>query len=96
MFAYLKIAYPEPGLSVDSNEFETFKYYPNPVKNTLTVEARNSISQISIHNIVGQKVMEISPDSLSTSIDMNELNKGVYFVTVMINSSQKTFRVIKE
>ena len=89
-------AYPDETLSVASNAFETFKYYPNPVKNTLTVEGKNSISKISIHNIVGQKVMETTPNSLSTSVNMNELRTGVYFVTVMINSSIKTFRVVKE
>ncbi|MDN3493094.1 T9SS type A sorting domain-containing protein [Winogradskyella bathintestinalis] len=88
--------YPDPALSVDSNSFESFKYYPNPVKNTLTVEARSSISQISIHNIMGQKVVETIPNNLTTSVDMNDLETGVYFVTVKINNALKTFRVIKE
>ncbi|MBU2928615.1 T9SS type A sorting domain-containing protein [Winogradskyella psychrotolerans] len=89
-------AYPDPALSLASNEVDSFKYYPNPVKNELTVEAKTSISQISIHNIVGQKVKGMTPNSLTTTVDMNELNTGVYFVTVQINSSVKTFRVIKE
>lgn len=89
-------AYPDPSLGLDSNNFESFAYYPNPVKNTLTIEARNEMSEISVHNIVGQKVKQFTPNGLTTSLDMNQLNKGVYFVTVKINNSQKTFRVIKE
>lgn len=88
--------YPDAALSLDSNEFESFKYFPNPVKNTLNIEARNSMSQISIHNIVGQKVKELSPNSLNAEVNMNALNKGVYFVTVIVNNTSKTFRVIKE
>ncbi|MEH1009355.1 T9SS type A sorting domain-containing protein [Winogradskyella sp. ECml5-4] len=93
---YSFFAYADELLNVDANDFETFKYYPNPVKNTLTVEANNAISQIGIYNIVGQKVKEMTPNTLTTSINMNELNKGVYFVTIIMNNSQKTFRVIKE
>lgn len=89
-------AYPDATLSVDSNNFEAFKYFPNPVVNTLTVEAQNSISKISIFNIVGQKVQQVAPNNLRTVVDMNELNKGVYFVTVTINESQQTFKVIKK
>ena len=88
--------YPEPGLSIDSNNFEAFKFFPNPVVNTLTVEAKNLISTIGIYNMVGQKVQELSPNDLITTIDMNGLSKGVYFVQVKINESIQTFKVIKE
>ncbi|SDR87564.1 T9SS type A sorting domain-containing protein [Winogradskyella sediminis] len=89
-------AYPDPALSLASNEMDSFKYYPNPVKNELTVEAKSAISHVSVHNIVGQKVKEFTPNSVMTLINMNELNTGVYFVTVMINNSKNTIRVIKE
>ncbi|WP_452227189.1 T9SS type A sorting domain-containing protein [Lacinutrix cladophorae] len=90
-------AYPDSSLSVaDNNSFEAFKYYPNPVRNTLTVEAKNTISNISIYNIVGQQVHSMAPNSLKSSVSMNELNNGVYFVTVTINSVQKTFKIIKK
>lgn len=88
-------AYPDPSLSVEANSFEAFSYYPNPVINTLTVEAKNTISNISIFNIVGQQVTNIAPNHLKSIVDMNELNDGVYFVTVTIQNSQKTFKIIK-
>ena len=88
--------YPDPSLGVESNSFEAFKYYPNPVVNTLTVEAKNTISKISIHNIVGQQVQTIVPNNFKSTIGMNELKDGVYFVTVTINNSQQTFKIIKK
>ena len=33
---------------------------------------------------------------LRTTIDMNDLNDGIYFVTVTINESQKVIKVIKK
>lgn len=93
---YTILAYPDPSLSVESNNFETFKYYPNPVVNTLTIEAGNTISNVSIYNIVGQQVQVNKPNNLKTTVNMNALEDGVYFVTVTINDAQKTFKVIKK
>lgn len=88
--------YPDATLSVGSNEYEeSFSYYPNPVEDNLTIEARNTISNVTVHNMLGQKVQEITPNGVNTTINMNEMNKGVYFVTVTINNSQKTIKVIK-
>jgi hypothetical protein len=88
--------YPDESLSVESFTIETFKYYPNPVVNTLTVEAKKTISNVSVLNIVGQQVLMDSPDSRKSTINMNELKDGVYFVTVTIGGSQETFKVIKK
>ncbi|MFC0605448.1 T9SS type A sorting domain-containing protein [Winogradskyella pulchriflava] len=90
------LVYPDASLSIDSNEFEAFKYYPNPVVNTLTIEAENSITKVSIYNMVGQEVQRVSPNDLNATIDMNELNQGVYFVNVTINEAKQTFKVIKK
>lgn len=92
---YEFFVYPDPSLSVESSVFETFKYYPNPVVSTFTVEAKDAISKITVHNIVGQQVQVITPNSFKSTINMNTLKKGVYFVTVSINDAQKTIRVIK-
>ncbi|MBU2938122.1 T9SS type A sorting domain-containing protein [Lacinutrix sp. C3R15] len=89
-------AYPDPSLSTESNTFETFKYYPNPVVNTLTVEAKNTISSVSVFNIVGQQVLTASPNSIKSTINMNELKDGVYFVTVTIDGAQKTIKIVKK
>lgn len=88
--------YPDPNLSIEQQDFEAFKYYPNPVENTLTIEAGTPISNINVYNMLGQQVQAIAPNNLKSTIDMNDLNDGVYFVTVTINNSQKTFKVIKK
>ena len=91
------MAYPDPSLSVESsNDFNSFKYYPNPVVNTLIIESANTMSKISIRNLVGQEVVRVTPNGLKTQVNMNDLNNGVYFVTVNIGNSQKTFKVIKK
>ncbi|TYA56720.1 T9SS type A sorting domain-containing protein [Formosa maritima] len=93
--AFDLMVYPDPSLSIESTIFETFKYYPNPVVNTLTVEAKNTISKVSVYNIVGQQVLMVNPNSIKSTIDMDGLKDGVYFVTVTIDGAQKTIKVVK-
>ncbi|MGB1268686.1 MAG: T9SS type A sorting domain-containing protein [Flavobacteriaceae bacterium] len=91
-------AYPEPSLSVESNTFEAFKYYPNPVVNTLTVTSgnNNTISNVRVFNMLGQQIQTLTPNNTKALIDMNALTNGVYFVKIDINGSQKTIKVIKK
>lgn len=91
-------AYPDPSLSIDTPtaNFEGFKYYPNPVLNTLTVEANQAISSVAIYNIVGQQVSLSTPNNISSTIEMSDLKQGVYFVKITINNIQKTIKVIKK
>lgn len=88
--------YPDPSLSTESVAFETFKYYPNPIINTLTLEAKEAITKVTVHNIVGQQVEVLTPNNSKSTISMDGLKKGVYFVTVSINDAQKTIKVVKQ
>ena len=79
-------------------KFETsnVKMYPNPVKNTLTIDANGSINKVSVYNILGQEVMKSSPKSNSVTLQTNELKKGVYMVTTDIDGKVSTSKVVKE
>ncbi|WP_339622506.1 T9SS type A sorting domain-containing protein [uncultured Winogradskyella sp.] len=88
--------YRDPSLGVVTSDFDQFRFYPNPVENILNIEANNSISNVSVYNMIGQKVKELAPNELNATLDMNELNQGVYFVSVTINDAQQTFKVIKK
>nr|WP_321224585.1 fibronectin type III domain-containing protein [uncultured Psychroserpens sp.] len=84
-------------LSVDDFENPAiFTYHPNPVKNTLTLNAQEAMSKVSIVNMLGQEVLSTSPNSLDSVIDMSQLQAGVYFINVTVNSASQTVRVVKE
>ena len=84
--------------SLGTSKFEasSVKMYPNPVKNTLTIEANGSIDNVSVYNILGQEVMSVSPKSNSATLQTNDLQKGVYMVTTDIEGNISTSKVIKE
>ncbi|MGY0392742.1 fibronectin type III domain-containing protein [Bizionia sp. KMM 8389] len=79
----------------DYNLNDLFQYYPNPVTNVLNVKAQNSISNVTIYNMLGQEVLRTAPNALASEVDMSNLQTGAYFVKVSIGNTSKTIRVIK-
>jgi len=70
--------------------------YPNPVKNTLTIEANSTIQKVSIYTILGQEVLTASPKINSATIQTSELNKGIYMVNTQVDGAISTTKIIKE
>ena len=83
-------------LGTDKFETSSVKMYPNPVKNTLTIEANSEIQRVSVFNILGQEVMKASPKSNTATLQTNELQKGVYMVTTEIDGKVSTSKIVKE
>jgi plastocyanin len=93
------------GINTLSEEILT-SLYPNPFSNELFIEQGNEqpeYTQISISDILGKQIKSISIESLSVvsigkrRIDVGELPKGIYFVTLKGNGAKaKTIRLVKE
>ena len=85
-------------LSTGSLENEAaFSYYPNPVENTLTLNAASSnIDNVVMFNMLGQQVMQVTPNDLTSELDMSNLQTGTYFVRVTVANVTKTIRVVKQ
>jgi hypothetical protein len=73
-----------------------FTYYPNPVKNTLVLNAQNTIENVAVYNMLGQVVLNAAPKAIASDLDMSNLQAGTYFVKVTIANVTKTVRVIKQ
>lgn len=72
------------------------KMYPNPVKNTLTIDANGTIQKVSVYNVLGQEVMKASPKTNSATLQTSQLKKGVYFVTTDVDGVISTSKVLKD
>jgi hypothetical protein len=83
-------------LSTTKFDASNIKMYPNPVKNTLTVEANSNIQKVSIYNVLGQEVMAKSPKSNAATLQIGSLQKGVYMVKTEIDGNVSTSKIIKE
>ena len=83
------------------NPMTAVRVYPNPATDVLNIEVNASTTSemnISVFNLMGQKVME-SNTNLNVginrpSINTAELNSGIYFVTVKANGFDQTMKFI--
>jgi hypothetical protein len=83
-------------LSTDNFNKTDFTYYPNPAKNTLNVDIDQVVSQYSIYNMAGKKVLVGSPESIDPQINISSLQTGTYLVKISVEGKSASFRIIKE
>ena len=91
-FWVVKLA-PDP-LLVSEFDANLLKLYPNPVTRTLNIEAMERIERIVIFDLLGQKLLERSPNTLKTEIDMEHLAVGTYIIQLVSNNSSDSFKII--
>lgn len=83
-------------VSVDENGLGSFNFYPNPAHETLTLSAANAIERITIYSLLGQKVMEFTPNQKKPSINISSLAPGAYTMKVEIDGRAESHKIIKE
>ncbi|OZV66586.1 FG-GAP-like repeat-containing protein [Winogradskyella aurantia] len=83
-------------LSVNGVSNDSFQFFPNPVKNTLTLTAQNTIDYIILYNTLGQIAFYTEPNTTHTELDLSALQRGTYFLKVTIANGNKMARVIKQ
>lgn len=81
---------------VDELQALGFSLYPNPVSNSLNMKANTAIDNVSVLNLLGQEVINVSPSKLQADVNFSNLNAGVYLVKVQIGNTSGTFKVVKE
>lgn len=88
-----------PVASADSFFANNFSMYPNPVANELNIVAKtnNTINAISIVDMNGRTVKNSNDAGMNnTSVNVSDLNAGVYFVTIETNEGTGTSKFIKK
>lgn len=96
--------------SINTNEYREngevidFSIYPNPTNNIITIKSMNKFDEhvsINVLNINGQLVysnfIEVAKDYgfHGSTIDLENLKQGVYFLLLSNSKFSKTYKVIK-
>ena len=78
---------------------KTIRVYPNPVKETLSIEnpTRQKIKEIVIVNHLGRFITKIQVDKNSPDIDVSDLKRGIYRLVIITKDGLKLSRAfVKE
>lgn len=86
-------------INIDNNfkDIVALEAFPNPVDDVLNIRFSSETSQIHLINIAGQVIQNYDIDMhiREKSIDMSNLNSGIYFLRVIGQNQNKTLKVIK-
>ncbi|WP_281238185.1 T9SS type A sorting domain-containing protein [Flavobacterium praedii] len=83
-------------LGTNDLAIKDFTYYPNPIKNVLTVSNTSIIDEVSLISIKGEILLVKKINNLHSEIDLSNLSKGIYFLKVKAEGTEKIVKLIKE
>ncbi len=86
----------DASLSAESFTQDSFRHYPNPVKDVLNLSYTSEITSVEVYNLLGQKMLSKTFNATETAIDMSALADGAYIVNVTAGDTVKTIKVIKK
>lgn len=87
----------EPGDAVEEVNNNRFVIYPNPVEDNLMIEANETIEEVAIYTITGVTVYcQHSTVRGQQSINVSDLNSGIYFIKVRTENGETVKRFVKK
>ena len=72
-----------------------FRYFPNPVKEKIYLDAKEEIAKVLIFNVMGQEITTYTPNDNKTEIDLTFLTSGTYFVKAEVADKSGIFKIVK-
>ena len=80
------------GVSNFNKESLKFKIYPNPVTDKIYVSGISDISNVSVYDFNGRKILENELSNVNSGIDLSNLPFGVYLLKIQ----DETFKFVKK
>ncbi|WP_294672794.1 T9SS type A sorting domain-containing protein [uncultured Fluviicola sp.] len=85
-------------LSVDENTLELVTVYPNPSTGVVFIESTFSTGSFNlVVTDVNGRTIQTGQNTISagtSSVDLKEVERGIYFFTLSNNDAQKVFRIV--
>jgi hypothetical protein len=93
--------YPLPvmtsvNLRITDFDFKGLQFYPNPISDYFTIIYTERITTVELFNTIGQSVFIANPNTIKTTLNVDFLPSGVYYVEVKANNNKGLLRVIKK
>ena len=93
--AYVNFLQYTPPLSINDVNVE-LTMYPIPADQFISVKSSEVLSGIRVIDMTGKEVIRKSIQSNDYSLDLGNLNTGIYFLEATSNGASKTMRFIKK
>ena len=83
-------------LSVPEVALSNIKIFPNPTNDILNIQSSLKVDKVSIFNMLGQNVYESTYYTNDVSVNISNLNRGMYMAIVSSDGRESTYKIIKQ
>lgn len=80
----------------DMDAAQNVTCFPNPTNDFLQVQAEAQIQDVRILNFLGQEVSRVAGTANYMTLDLGQMQSGIYFVEVNTINSKQTVKVVKK
>lgn len=88
--------YPDPACSVAVENFElNINVFPNPFESIINIYSNSRIVEVYLYGIKGELIKKFAVNQLNSSINLGELEAGMYLLVVQTEFGQKTIKLNK-
>ena len=83
-------------LGTDNFDLSEVKLYPNPTENQWQVSSKDAIKKLEVFNLLGKRVLSITPNTKVATIVADKLNSGIYLAKIETASGTGAMKLIKK
>lgn len=83
-------------LGVEENTDFSGNIYPNPANSMVNLTLENGVNQVSIYNMAGELVYQLTPSKTSINIDVQNWNSGIYLVKMLREDGVSSAKLVVE
>lgn len=83
-------------IGIEDLQIEDFNIYPNPTKNVLNIESNTNIETLELFDLLGRKVIKISPSAEKVQLNLENLNSGIFVLVISSEGKQLVKKIVKK
>jgi Secretion system C-terminal sorting domain len=83
-------------VSVPAVRAQLFKMYPNPAGGQVQITGDLLNSELSLYDLSGREVLNMTPDSEHITLDLGDLTTGLYFVKIKSEKGNQIEKLVVE
>jgi para-nitrobenzyl esterase len=80
-------------LSLEENENENFKIYPNPTQNIVHIDSKSGEFKVELFDFTGKNIFA---STNATTVDFGNFAPGIYLIQLQQGEKISTFKVVKQ
>lgn len=84
----------EDASGIEDSKFRDLSIYPNPSTGQFNIVFEGTY-RVEVHNAIGQKIVSVQKQN-NASINLQNVERGVYFMTIIKEQDRRTFKIVKQ